>query len=743
MLRLDLSRIQLEKKDLEYHKNTYHLRQNIRLHGHPVAGSTSASSKAHKRNKISKSSVSQSLKAKLSASPVKVLASEQHPDDTLISQDPVPRGSRVFWDKVLAEAGTPTRTRTTGSGNGTIFEPSDEWLETNRSKRASIEEAVDQISNAEEGHVLNDHTRVFIPEMHEVSSLDSFPATRTPNHCVTDDSVSISLESNKQQQSSRSRFSSFFQRKIKPITNTESTQTQESADVGLDGHNSDLHPDYDRIVSASQNTLHGGLLGDRLYGSRHDRRTISASLDMAAMHDDIQVSSLHSDRISPNQSSSSAVSLPLPLDSLQRLPNTPPRPPLYISHGGTSSCSAKSEDVPVCASSLPMAASPSLLSLPPRRRRTYRPRSETYSFALSEASISASGAAQIHIQPSSPTWSGMPRAMNSLSSPYFPSTSTGSPLSPKPTVHAEDRLPSTNFFDTPPAVTSLHHSVRGLGSRSSSRIELPGNPFNLSQSGYNSRSSSNTRHLPAAIRSMPRVSVRGESYRSASHGTFASNGSSPSISSHRNLSPHALPFIPRSTHARNLTPQYPLPPPFSATARAVSYSRDMPSSTPSNAELSNPQISPQTPPPSQRSMAGSIPSTPPRSTFAIYNDTRPPNTQPQTPADLNCRFPLNPFNTAPARSRTSFPPSPTADQTTALWQIRDLPVRGRATPTRPQGRVHPARMEAIVSHDGENADAITTDERESRREWNARVRIGREEQRRLERSPGLEQSPHL
>lgn len=143
--------------------------------------------------------------------------------------------------------------------------------------------------------------------------------------------------------------------------------------------------------------------------------------------------------------------------------------------------------------------------------------------------------------------------------------------------------------------------------------------------------------------------------------------SSPGISNsnepvllRRNLSPYAIPFVPRNAH-RNGTPHLFLPPPFSATSRNVSISSTYPSSSPA---------SPHTPPPRQPSVGvspsfaqhtpsvrgpsngTSPPNVPASRRIPVYDDRLSPSTQPQTPAGLPrnglpAMATQNPFNTAP------------------------------------------------------------------------------------------------
>ena len=774
MLRLNLSRISLEKKDLDYHKKTHQRRQAARVHDHSAVDPAWRSSQIPLWTKSRKASPARPPKKPLSASPVKTLASQQITDDSPISRDPVPQGSRAFWDKVLAEAGTPTRTRSTGSGNGKVINPSDEWLGINRSARASIEEGSDSDSISQGDRTSNKEARIPDQTSHRLSSLESLNSTSISN--VDGNMVRIdtntSLESIRHP-ATKSRFSNLFRRRPKTVDDVEGTQPHDNLDLGLDGHTSDIPRYHGQEDTNPSETSYDHWLKDEFQGRKSDLRTIPINLETAMGHGVAQNQNPFGEPMHRSRVKSPPTVLAAPVDSLRRPSGTLPRSPLYISQAASSSSPQKSPAIPCVRNNSLMVESPSLLFLPPRRRTTYRPRSKTYSFETSEASSTTT---QVGFRAATPPELDMPRPLTFITSPFLTSMSASPPVSTRPTspvAHAEPCQASTEPLDpsSPATQSPLNHSR--LTSNSSSRLELPGDPFNLSHSRATSRSSSqvqcpsfspqyvtDTHHQSqyiihassssvhmssgrsSALPQCPRQSpIEMEKYRSVSHNTSLSDASSPFSSSHRGLSPYALPFMPRNTRNRSLTPQYPLPPPFNATPRTISYGCAMPNSISPMPQAGTSPIFPCTPSPHSGPVTGNPPSTPPCGSFAIYNDSQPPQTQPQTPADLHRRPRPNFSNTAPARSRTSFVLPAATRHVVPGEQAYASPTRARETPARFRSGVSPMRMGGMVSADAENADAVTWEERERRRVWNEGVRLGREEQRRLEMSPGLLRNP--
>ena len=602
MLRLNASSISLDKKDLDFHQRTHKRRQAARGHSR-------SSLNFHQRHSEGPRSIRgeqiSSVLSPISNSTNSLVNSpihEQQDEDSIISRDPVPRNSKAFWDRVLAEAGTPTRVQATESGNGRIVDPLEDWLGDHHSIRASIGD--DRNLDIKSQDSLEDIR-------HHHSSLGSVRSSpKVISNAITKrKGVTASLESIRQA-TKQSRFSNLFRRRPRSVDAVEEVQQTQQVDLGLDGHNSEMQHGHERESSTSSGASRAFSSNDGLYGSRRDRRTISERLG------------------------SSMTEMPTN-DASVRL------------EGTTSERARRSFLM------LPVA---NLLSLPPRRPRTYRPRSETYSYEVSEAS---SAITQI-----------------------------------------ESRQP----------VTPSRPSQRQRRSRNLSQIpHSPDEPQNASYSHEISESHSHTPISPlqaslgtsqAVIHHPQQVSIEINSHRATSNNTSISNTSFNS--SHSSLSPFALPF-----HPRIATPQHQLPPPFGATPRTVSYSHALPTSS------------------------SPLPATPPLSSFRVYNDAEPRQTQPQTPADLHRRRRLRFHNTVPTRGPAH------VELGIARWQAFASPPRPGRTPTRLRPEVIPVRMEEVVSLDIENGDTITSLERERRRAWNSGRRLGREEWRGLDLSPGL------
>lgn len=106
MLRLAASQIGLNSKDLEWHKDHHHARQALRDDGHPVEviGSPIRSCPE----------TPDSLKLALpyyfprhSSDGKKKHQNDEDEDADLIFDKPIPQGSGAFWDRIMANAGTP------------------------------------------------------------------------------------------------------------------------------------------------------------------------------------------------------------------------------------------------------------------------------------------------------------------------------------------------------------------------------------------------------------------------------------------------------------------------------------------------------------------------------------------------------------------------------------------------------------------------------------------------------------
>ncbi|KAL9137992.1 MAG: hypothetical protein Q9175_000809 [Cornicularia normoerica] len=620
-------------------------------------------------------------------------------EDSIISDKPVPHDSRSFWDRVLADAGTPTRTQTTSTGNATLMEPSDDILENNHSSRASVEEEyTDWQDDDEDGaHHSDDLRSPFHNPEADVCFQWPFPSSSGLLDSTRVDSSIDAKKGDKEQKfpldkvvktpSAKRRLSfnnfNFFRRKVTPDLDGSSEVNEHHSFVNrdLEGRYKS-HWSHDRSRSESSNSSAGGDLRDGLYGSRRDRRTISTNVEtyVNGRSDAEGSESKHLSSDAASRAMLPTVSSPRLFEDIPRHASGLPRSSLYISQAAMSSSPHKGPETTAGYSETP--APEGLLTFPPRRPKRYKPRSESYPFMSSEdLDISAlpqlDGASTFQI--------------NSVDLPSlavsYPSTHHTIPTPPS-------SIPAWNYHPagaspagTPEYEDSTTSGLHGQAQTSyewSSRHESYQDPIEIGS--YRSLSSIGSHHARVASPHLQMGTVH------------------PSTS-RRNLSPFAEPFVPRSAR-RHHSPQLSLPPPFSATPRNLSLNSAFPSSS----------VSPHTPPSRLPSYSISpIPHS--HAHIPIYNDNLSPTTQPQTPAELshNQRPPLatqNPFNTAPARPQGLT----TRDGRLASWQAFGTPTRRPSTRTR-----------NYREYEQENVGAMDAEERRLRREIAMELRMGREE----------------
>ena len=696
MLRLNPTQLRLDARDLTWHVGRHNERQTLRITGPP--SKLTSKTRSPRKNE---------LEARTHASPCsfppppagrKAEVGDKH-EDSIISNEPVPHDSRSFWDRVLADAGTPTRTQTISQGNATVIEPSDDFREINHSSRASIEEehSIWQDKNDDEADYSDDPQARFRdtdvvtssdwPIPSSSSSLESTRVDPSIDADKLDEEQNLLLEKVVKTAPAKRRLSfnnfNFFRRKVTPDLDgsTEANANHFSIHGDTDGRR-ESRGIHDRSRSESRNSGSEGDFHDGMYGSRRDRRTISASLEACVKgRGDAEVSG---SRTLSNDAASRymlpAVPSPQQIDHVPRHASGLPRSSLYISQAATSSSPHKEMAMAADHSEIP--ASEGLLGLPPRRRKRYKPRSESYPFVSSEdLDISAL-----------PQLDGPSTLQDDLVD--LPSLTVS--------------YPSTlNMVPTPPSGIPFWNYHPGGASRA-------GTPDREDYTIGKLHSPAQTSYEWSSPHESYQNSVEISSYRSLSsigshHARIASShsqmGSVNPTPSRRNLSPFAEPFVPRSAR-RHPSPQLPLPPPFSATPRNLSSNSAFPSSS----------VSPHTPP--SRLPSYSISPVPhSHAHMSIYNDNISPTTQPQTPAELsrNRQPPLasrNPFNTAPARA----PGLTTRDERLANWQAFGTPTRGPSIRTR-----------TYRNHDQENVGAVDPDERRWRREIARGLRMGREE----------------
>ena len=146
MLRLNPTSIRLEARDLQWHRDRAERRQNERVNSN---GRSTAEVVHHGRSSEHIST------APRSRSRLETLVYEDQSDDSLldfnqlhISLGKVQHESADFWDSILAQTGSPTRTQEVPAQSARLVEPSDQFVHSNHSSRASL---TNTNSDSEEG----------------------------------------------------------------------------------------------------------------------------------------------------------------------------------------------------------------------------------------------------------------------------------------------------------------------------------------------------------------------------------------------------------------------------------------------------------------------------------------------------------------------------------------------------------------------------------------------------------------
>lgn len=726
MLRLNPTQIQLQEKDYKWHKPRYEHRQELRA-SVPPADVTNVLRRSPRKNHdaLTSQTVPHTFLAQPAAKPANTKI--HWPDTSIYSNEPVPTSCRAFWDRVLAEAGTPTRTKTASLSNARVINPSDEFLDTTHSSRVSIEDVtteeqcgIDDYYRDGQG---DDAQRSYTPNSEDKhSSLQQTPvSSEESNSARSDEEPQLTSRQYAQTSSSRHRLSWLpFHRKTRPtnVDGNPDSDRRRSSSMAVDGP-SDQHFTGHRETSRESDAKIE-LVDDGLHGSRRDRCTISSDVEAFgrcafARGPSITTRELHDRPSLPSMSGRHySGHFRHPSGSLSRSS-------LYISQAAASS----SPDLQRNG----VRQSPGLLAFPPRRPRRYRPRSETYSYEESgefdrtaptqldgQYSAQATTAAQPSLlvsyaptrsAPSNSAYNSIRIVTPEATHDYLHASPLEEPIG-APYWVSPNQVRSN--YNTPSprddSRTSSHRSISRIGSYHSNADSVHSHP----SSG---RRSIRSNHPPPTSRNLS-PSESAQSRISSTHPT----------PSPRNLSPFAAEFVPASAR-RNATPQFALPPPFSATPRNVSFNLAIPSSSP---------LSPHTP--LQRQNGQRVPSiTEPPSPgsplrIPVYDDRRSPTNQPQTPAGLrrnglpvmatqNPFGPRNPPATAPARPRGSV-------ARVADWQAFATPTR------RPLDRHN--RPFDVFDEDRENEDRMTQEERRYRREAMLQqpMRMGREETGRVE-----------
>lgn len=739
MLRPKATQVQLDSRDLQWHRHRQHERQTTQWHRQRVQESQMKRRTADPSNgnPETTSSTSQGLGigTQQFILPIRNRPPNQGPqpqedeDDALLSQEPVPQLSRAFWDRVLAQAGTPTRTRPAPSGNGKVVEPSEAFSRGTHSSHASPTAEDSQLSLDLEANPGLPHTpsteEVYGGSLDESTAMshcrDTFPKEEATNE--TQDARELSV-------SPKGSFAKLFHRKKRHEENTLTTMSSVNSLLPRRLGNFDGPSEFLRQVSESSSTAMSVEFADELYDGRNERRAMSTSMNWESHGKDSDAE--ENSHLTPSRPVARRDKTPLgpsvqdPTYYARRQASGGlPRSPLYRSQSGESSSperhpgrafSIHAPDSSPPSLGTPGQQNPELLSKPPRRRTTrYRPRSQTYSY------IESAEEAPHPQMMQHDSLSASPADRGGLGAPFIPSqriSSQGQAFSSH-----EDEIDELNQQYSSPQLPRYFGELQVSSPRE-------------------------------AIRS---VSSLNRSLRSDSPPDMTIPGRHKPTRS-RNLTPYISPYKPAFVrHPSQI--QIPLPLPFSATPRTTSSNSTIPSAsplTPTDHRIFTPPSQRQpsttfqvggatpTPPPPQptpspdftsRILSTSLLPLPPPPRLRdpppmrVYNDALPASiAQPRTPANVRRagqgrRQEENLFNTAPPRIMRQ-QQQPTTPNGGARYA--PAPV---ATPTRDRDAV--GRRLGRRNEQVENAGSVTPEQRVWRRERGSRIGIGREERERL------------
>ena len=738
MLRPKATQIQLDSRDLQWHRHRQHERQTTQLHRQQVQESQVKCRPVDPSNGNPKATSSTShglgtgtrqfILPIRNGPPSRPPQPQEHEDDALLSQEPVPQLSRAFWDRVLAEAGTPTRTRPAPSGHGRVIEPSEAFSRGTHSSHASPTAGDSQLSLDLEADPGFSHP-ASTEELYEGSLEESIAMSHCRDTFPKDEATKETEDARELSVSPKTSFAKLFHRKKRHEENTLTTMSSVNSLLPRRLGNFDGPSEFFRQVSESSSTAMSLEFAEEMYEGCNERRAMSTSMNWESHGKDSDAE--ENPHLTPSRPVARRDKTPLG-PSIQdpsyyarrQASGGLPRSPLYRSQSGESSSperhpgrafSIHAPDSSPPRLGTPGEKSPELLSKPPRRRTTrYRPRSQTYSYIES-----AEEAPHLRMMQHD-SLSASPANKGGLGAPYITSQRTSS--QGQAFSSHEDEMDDLNQQYLSPQLPRYFGELQ---------VSSP----------------------QEAIRS---VSSLNRSLRSASPPDMTIPARHTPTKS-RNPTPYISPYKPAFIrHPSQI--QIPLPLPFSATPRTISSTSAIPSASPltqtdhriftppSQRQPSNPlqagnptQTPPQqhTPSPdfTSRILSTSLsPLQPPRRLhdpppMRVYNDALPASVaQPRTPADVTraagrrSRHEGNPFNTAPPRIMRQ-------QQQPTMSPSNVRPTAPMATPTRDRdamGRRLGRRNEQV-----ENAGSVTPEERMWRRERGSRIGIGREERERL------------
>ncbi len=376
MLRLAPTEIVIGSRDLAWHAERHEARQSQRANGYRVEVIGSPTRPLSETTERAKST----LPYRFTPLSIRKTGVNPIPDGSSISKDPVPRGSRLFWDNILAEAGPPLGIQVKNIGRRPrIVEQSDESDGVIRSSQASIEE---DSQNPTEP----DYTTLFDPKPFlRPGSPSEYASVIEYAENSEDVLTGNDFDGRPHQFDLPIRSSSLLNSGKKRMKEDSSVNRGDlSHSRYLDGC-SDFRP-FDPMKSGSADDVESE--SNFMQYSARGFQIRTAAKSRGGVELDFPE---YSHMTSESFSSCSSPQLPLPrsVDNFRRRSGGLPRSPLYISQAAASSSPEKRPRASKTGEG-DSTMNVGLLAQPPRRRKTYKPYSPSYPFDVSETSLISS-----------------------------------------------------------------------------------------------------------------------------------------------------------------------------------------------------------------------------------------------------------------------------------------------------------------------------------------------------------------
>lgn len=387
MLRLAPTQIGIGSRDLTWHTERHEARQSRRADGYPVEVIASPDRAVPLGADRVKPNLSHRFVRPLST---RKTSTNSVRDSDLISKGPVPRSSRIFWDNILADAGTPSGIKVQNVGKRPrIIEQSDKSQGNARSAEASL------------GGDFDTPTEAYYASLFDITSPRQQSKKADVLHSSFSSEYTSACEYN---ENSRELPGNDFHEQAPqfdlPIRSSSlllssGGTNQEVSTIGSRGlfyeKDCDSYPDSLPYYPRNLGTNADAESRSEFQSSPQDAGIAATKKSGQGKASDTPESN---DMAAESFGPFSLLQLRLPrvVENFRRRSNGLPRSPLYISQAVASSSPEKRPQAFSSDSDEDVMKSP---NRPPRRRKTYKPRSESYPFSISEKSLSSSYADEI------------------------------------------------------------------------------------------------------------------------------------------------------------------------------------------------------------------------------------------------------------------------------------------------------------------------------------------------------------